>query len=132
MMKKNIYRLQVVFLLVAGLLSATSCNDWLDVKPKTEEEAEELFSPIDGFKSALAGVNLEMMDGVDKCVPIMHSYKLASREICPEGRTVSVGDAVIGGKRLAMMAGPCAVESEEQIMEAAAGVKKAGAQFLRV
>ena len=42
MMKKNIYRLQVVFLLVAGLLSATSCNDWLDVKPKTEEEAEEL------------------------------------------------------------------------------------------
>ena len=76
-----------------------------------------------GDKSALAGVNLEMMDGVDKCVPIMHSYKLASREICPEGRTVSVGDAVIGGKRLAMMAGPCAVESEEQIMEAAAGVK---------
>ena len=61
-----------------------------------------------GDKSALAGVNLEMMDGVDKCVPIMHSYKLASREICPEGRTVSVGDAVIGGKRLAMMAGPCA------------------------
>lgn len=56
MMKKNIYRLQVVFLLVAGLLSATSCNDWLDVKPKTEEEAEELFSTIDGFKSALAGV----------------------------------------------------------------------------
>ena len=53
MMKKNIYRLQVVFLLVAGLLSATSCNDWLDVKPKTEEEAEELFSTIDGFKSAL-------------------------------------------------------------------------------
>ena len=84
-----------------------------------------------GDKSALAGVNLEMMDGVDKCVPIMHSYKLASREICPEGRTVSVGDAVIGGKRLAMMAGPCAMESEEQIMEAAAGVKKAGAQFLR-
>ena len=36
-----------------------------------------------GDKSALAGVNLEMMDGVDKCVPIMHSYKLASREICP-------------------------------------------------
>ena len=49
MMKKNIYRLQVVFLLVAGLLSATSCNDWLDVKPKTEEEAEGLFFTIDGF-----------------------------------------------------------------------------------
>lgn len=56
MMKKIIYRLQVVLLLLAGLLSITSCNDWLDVKPKTEEEAEELFSTIDGFKSALAGV----------------------------------------------------------------------------
>lgn len=61
-----------------------------------------------GDKSALAGVNLEMMDGVDKCVPIMHSYKLASRDICPEGRTVTVGGVVIGGKKLAMMAGPCA------------------------
>ena len=56
-----------------------------------------------------------MMDGVDKCVPIMHSYKLASREICPEGRTVSVGDAVIGGKRLAMMAGPCERGKEKEI-----------------
>ena len=44
-----------------------------------------------GDKSVLAGANLEMMDGVDKCVPIMHSYKLASREICPEGRTVRRG-----------------------------------------
>lgn len=56
MMKKNIYRLQVVFLLVAGLLSATSCNDWLDVKPKTEEEAEELFSTIDGFTRVQSGM----------------------------------------------------------------------------
>ena len=64
----------------------------------------------DRDKSVLAGANLEMMDGVDKCVPIMHSYKLASRDICPEGRTVSVGGVVIGGKKLAMMAGPCAVD----------------------
>ena len=71
------------------------------------------------------------MEGVEKCVPIMHSYKLASRDMCPEGRTVRVGNEVIGGKKLAMMAGPCAVESEEQIMQAALGVKKAGAAFLR-
>ena len=84
-----------------------------------------------GDKTKLGGINLELMDGVEKCVPIMHSYKLASREMTPEGRTVDVGGVVIGGKKLVMMAGPCAVESEEQVMQAALGVKAAGAQFLR-
>ena len=84
-----------------------------------------------GDKSKLGDVNLELMDGVEKCVPIMRSYKLASREMTPEGRTVGVGGVVIGGKKIVMMAGPCAVESEEQVMQAALGVKEAGAQFLR-
>lgn len=84
-----------------------------------------------GDKTKLGDLDLELMDGVEKCVPIMHSYKLASRDMCPEGRLVHVGNEVIGGKQLVMMAGPCAVESEEQIMEAAAGVKAAGATFLR-
>ena len=84
-----------------------------------------------GDKSKLGDVNLELMDGVEKCVPIMRSYKLASREMTPEGRTVDVGGVVIGGKKLVMMAGPCAVESEDQVMQAALGVKEAGAQFLR-
>lgn len=56
MMKKKIYRLQVVLTLALGLVCTTSCNDWLDVKPKTEEEADKLFSTMEGFKSALAGV----------------------------------------------------------------------------
>lgn len=56
MMKKYIYRLQVVLVVVLALFSTTSCNDWLDVKPKTEEEADKLFSTLDGFKSALSGV----------------------------------------------------------------------------
>lgn len=84
-----------------------------------------------GDKSRLGGVDLTLMDGVEECVPIMHSYKLASRDMCPDGRTVEVGGEIIGGKKLAMMAGPCAVESEEQILEAARGVKAAGAKFLR-
>ena len=84
-----------------------------------------------GDKSRLETENLELMDGVEKCVPIMHSYKLASREMVPEGRKVKVKNVIIGGKELVMMAGPCAVESEQQIMAAAQGVKKAGAQFLR-
>ena len=84
-----------------------------------------------GDKTKLGDVNLELMDGVEKCVPIMHSYKLASRDMVPDGRTVQVGDEVIGGKKLVMIAGPCAVETEDQIMTAAMGVKAAGAKFLR-
>lgn len=86
---------------------------------------------IIGDKKQLCDTCIESMEGVQCCVPIMHSYKLASRDICPQGRTVMVKGFEIGGKQLAMMAGPCAVESEEQIMQAAEGVKKAGAQFLR-
>ena len=84
-----------------------------------------------GDKSKLNVENLEIMDGVEKCVPIMHSYKLASREMVPEGRKVTVGDVTFGGKELVMIAGPCAVENEEQVTAAALGVKKAGAKMLR-
>ncbi|TQI67599.1 3-deoxy-7-phosphoheptulonate synthase [Clostridium sp. KNHs216] len=84
-----------------------------------------------GDKAKLGGFDFELMDCVEKCVPIMHSYKLASREMCPDGRVVQVGEEVIGRKKLVMMAGPCAVESEDQITQAAVGVKAAGAHFLR-
>lgn len=84
-----------------------------------------------GNKELLHDVNIELMDGVRKCVPIMHSYKLASREMYPSGRQVKVSDVVIGSKKIIMMAGPCAVESEEQIFTAAKAIKKTGTQFLR-
>ena len=84
-----------------------------------------------GDKTKLAGVNLELMDGVEKCVPIMSSYKLASREMVPEGRTVQVGNVTFGGDKLVMIAGPCAVENQDQILKAAKGVKAAGAAILR-
>ena len=84
-----------------------------------------------GDKSKLNTENIEVMDGVEKCVPIMHSYKLASREMVPEGRKVTVKNVTFGGDKLVMIAGPCAVESEEQVTKAALGVKAAGAQMLR-
>ena len=59
-MKKNIYRLRVVCAVMLALFCTTLCNDWLEVKPKTEEEADKLFSTLDGFKSALAGVYIGM------------------------------------------------------------------------
>lgn len=54
MIKNKIYRMSVSIMMIAAL-GLTSCSDWLDVKPKTEEEAADLFSTVEGFKSALAG-----------------------------------------------------------------------------
>ncbi len=55
-MKSKIFQVPIVLIALLMLFSVTACNNWLDVKPKTEEEAEELFSTLDGFKAALAGV----------------------------------------------------------------------------
>ena len=68
---------------------------------------------------------------VESVTRIMRPYKLASREFMGKDSVVSVSGIEIGGKRVVIMAGPCAVESEEQLMEAAKAVKKAGACILR-
>ncbi|WP_432823605.1 3-deoxy-7-phosphoheptulonate synthase [Trichloromonas sp.] len=75
---------------------------------------------------------LESMPGVENVVPILKPYKLASREVKPEPSTIDLGGGVlIGGDNLVVMAGPCSVESEEQILETAHAVKAAGATVLR-
>ena len=73
----------------------------------------------------------EYFPGVEKMVPILKPYKLASRE-AKEGNTiVRVGNLEIGGPEFIVMAGPCSIESEEQLMESAYVVKKGGAHILR-
>lgn len=84
-----------------------------------------------GDKKAIRQLQVEMLDGVEKTVPITESYKLVSREFKQEDSVVDVGGVKVGGGTLTVMAGPCAVESEAQLMEAAEAVKRAGAQFLR-
>ncbi|MGQ0794237.1 MAG: 3-deoxy-7-phosphoheptulonate synthase [Deltaproteobacteria bacterium] len=75
--------------------------------------------------------SLRALEGVENVVPILQPYKLASREIKAENTVVKVRDVEIGGSKVVVMAGPCSVESEEQIMETAIAVKNAGAQILR-
>jgi 3-deoxy-7-phosphoheptulonate synthase len=75
--------------------------------------------------------HLESVSGVERVMPVLRSFKLASREVRPEGSIINVGGVEIGGKRLAVMAGPCAVESREQVEGAAAAVRHAGAHLLR-
>jgi 3-deoxy-7-phosphoheptulonate synthase len=72
------------------------------------------------------------MHGVESVVPILKPYKLASREVKKETSIIKISDTVsIGDKDIIVIAGPCAVESEKQIMEVATAVKKAGAKILR-
>ena len=74
---------------------------------------------------------LELLPGVEEVIPITKPYKLSSREFQPQDTVIKVGDIAIGGGELVVIAGPCAVESEEQVLETARAVKAAGANILR-
>jgi len=84
-----------------------------------------------GDKKIIANLELQMMAGVDKTVRITEKYKLVSRDFHPEDTIIDAGGVKIGGQEIVVMAGPCAVESLEQLREAAAAVKACGAKFLR-
>lgn len=75
--------------------------------------------------------DLETMDGVEQAIPIMKPYKLAGREFMPTSSEVVIDGFKVGGETLMMVAGPCSVESREQIIESAKAVQPMGAQFLR-
>lgn len=76
-------------------------------------------------------IGLETLPGVESAMPILKPYKLAGREFRPEPSIVQVGEVCVGGPQLALVAGPCSVESRTQTLEIAHAVKEAGAQFLR-
>jgi 3-deoxy-7-phosphoheptulonate synthase len=84
-----------------------------------------------GDEAVLRTLPLEAIPGVEDVHPILKPYKLASREFRKENTVVKVGNAEIGGKNIAVMAGPCAVESKTLLIQIAEEVKKAGAGFLR-
>ena len=73
----------------------------------------------------------EVMDGVKEAHRIVSPYKLASRHFRPGGTVVRIGDVEIGGDRVVVMAGPCSVESREQIERSAEVVARAGAAVIR-
>jgi len=83
--------------------------------------------PVDEFEPA----DFEVLEGVKECHRIVSPYKLASRHFRPAGTTVKVGNIEIGATKIVVMAGPCSVESEEQIHRVAEQVAKAGATVLR-
>jgi 3-deoxy-7-phosphoheptulonate synthase len=83
--------------------------------------------PVDEMDPA----DFEAMDGVKECHRIVSPYKLASRHFRPQGTVVKIGNVEIGGPKVVVMAGPCSVENEDQIDQAAEIVASQGAQVLR-
>lgn len=80
----------------------------------------------------VAGIgSLESGPGVDEVLPIVAPYKLASRELKPEPSTITAGSLTVGNGNIGVIAGPCSVENEEQIVASAKAVKAAGASALR-
>ncbi|UCD83855.1 MAG: 3-deoxy-7-phosphoheptulonate synthase [Deltaproteobacteria bacterium] len=76
--------------------------------------------------------SLEALRSVERVVPILQPYKLASRETKPEKSVIEVAGGIqVGGEKIVVMAGPCSIESKEQIMTTAQAVKKGGADVLR-
>lgn len=110
----------------------------------TEEEIRKLGLDVhrsDGAQHTILGVvgdrsrvdimTFKVMPGVRDVVPVSSPYKLASRDFHPEDSVVYVKDVAIGGREVVVMAGPCAVESQEQIEETAQFVAEKGARILR-
>ncbi len=85
-----------------------------------------------GDEKILNAHPVNAMPGVERCIPVMKPYRLASREFKRENTVIDLGDGVtIGGEKLAVMAGPCAVESEEQTLSIAEKLAVLGVRILR-
>jgi len=103
----------------------------LGLVPHSISGAQRVAIGITGNKGALDPALFEGMPGVRDAIRVSQPFKLVSREVKAEDTVIDVGGVSIGGARIAVVAGPCSVESREQLLEAARAVKQAGATFLR-
>ena len=103
----------------------------LGLTPHPIPGAERVAIGITGNKGALEAEPFTLMSGVADAIRVSQPFKLVSREVKEEDTIIDVGGVPLGGPTLAVMAGPCSVESREQLLEAAHAVKAAGARFLR-
>ncbi len=101
------------------------------LKPLHMPGSERVVLGALGDERVLAELNLENHPFVESLKRILAPYKLVSREIHPHDTVVKIGNAVIGGKTLCLVAGPCAVETPDQLLASAQAAKAAGATVLR-
>jgi len=104
----------------------------LGLKPHVSKGTERTIIGVIGPEDVLRVTPLEVFAGVEKVIPVLAPYKLVSREFRPQDSVIDLGKGVkIGGKKIVIMAGPCAVENIETLQEIASFIKKAGATVLR-
>jgi 3-deoxy-7-phosphoheptulonate synthase len=100
-------------------------------RPHVMPGAERTAIGITGNHGPVPPEEFEDLPGVIEAIPVSKPYKLVSREVKSENTVVKVNGVPVGGSTLTLFAGPCAVESREQILDSARAVKAAGAQLLR-
>src|ERR1700704_5703514 len=103
----------------------------LGFKPHTMPGATRTAIGITGNQGAVDATRFENLPGVGEAIRVSKPYKLISLDLRPEKTIVRVGDATIGGDELAIIAGPCAIESRNQAFAIAESVRRSGARFFR-
>lgn len=103
----------------------------LGLKAHVSQGTERTIIGVIGDERFIKREQLSLLPHVEDVIPILKPYKLASREFKPNNTIVKVGNVTIGGDEVVIIAGPCSVESEEQLLETAEVVKAAGAHLLR-
>jgi 3-deoxy-7-phosphoheptulonate synthase len=122
-MKRGATRVQIV--------NVTARIEQLGCQAHISKGKERTIIGIIGNGRPLDREPIERMEGVERTVPILRPFKLASRDFHPQDTVVPVNGVTIGGKQLVVIAGPCSVEGPDQLLETARAVKSAGAQMLR-
>jgi 3-deoxy-7-phosphoheptulonate synthase len=103
----------------------------VECKAHVSEGSEVTIIGVIGDKAKLMAQNIELASGVDHIVSVTESYKLANKKFKSEPTKIKIRDFEIGGDSFIIMAGPCAVESREQLFETAYAAKAGGAQIVR-
>ncbi len=103
----------------------------LGFKAHLSSGEERTIIGVIGDERPIEPEHFELFAGVERAVRILHPFKLASRDFHPDDSVVKINGVSVGARQVIVMAGPCSVESREQLMETAAAVKAAGAHILR-
>ncbi len=103
----------------------------LGLKPMVSRGTERTIIGVIGPEDILRVKNLEVVEGVEQVMPVLQPYRMVSKEFKPKSTVVNVKGVKIGGKKLAIMAGPDSVETYDMVMNTAKAVKRCGASILR-
>jgi 3-deoxy-7-phosphoheptulonate synthase len=115
----------------AEIVNVTARIEQLGCRVQVSEGDERTIIGIIGNGRPLDPAQIERLAGVERTAPVLRPFKLVSRDFHPQDTVVPINGLSVGAKKLVVMAGPCAVEGRDQMLEVAGRVRSAGAQMLR-